>query len=76
LIFVVDSSDHDRISVAREDLHRMINEAPSAMPFLIIANKQDIPGCMTVMEVYEALRLDQPTKIGKRRHHIHACCVL
>ncbi|KAF9392325.1 ADP-ribosylation factor 4, partial [Podila verticillata] len=77
IIFVVDSNDRDRISEAREDLHRMSNEDTLCdVVFLIIANKQDIPGYMTVMEVYEALRLDQLVKIGKHRVHIQPCSVL
>ncbi|KAI9234739.1 MAG: small ARF-related GTPase [Podila humilis] len=77
IIFLVDSNDRDRISEAREDLHRMSNEDTLCdAVFLIIANKQDIPGYMTVMEVYEALRLDQLAKIGKQRVHIQPCSVL
>jgi len=55
----------------RENLHQMSNEDTLRdVVFLIIADKKDIPGCMTVMEVYEALRLDQLAKIGRRRVHI------
>ncbi|KAG0008606.1 hypothetical protein BGZ81_003987 [Podila clonocystis] len=77
VIFVVDSNDRDRIAEAREDLERMSceDELRDAV-FLIMANKQDIPGCMTVLEVYEALNLDKISLRSRRRVHIQPCSVV
>lgn len=45
LIFVIDSSDRQRIDEARQELHRVIldREMKEAL-LLVFANKQDIPG--------------------------------
>lgn len=44
IIFVVDSNDRERISEAREELQRMLNEDELREALLLIfANKQDLP---------------------------------
>ncbi|KAI2638653.1 ADP-ribosylation factor 6 [Hypomontagnella submonticulosa] len=59
LIFVVDSSDHVRMSEAQSELHRIINDREMQDCLLLVfANKQDVPGAMTPKEVREALQLD------------------
>jgi ADP-ribosylation factor protein 6 len=43
LIFVIDSSDHERIEEAKLELHRIINEREMKDSLLLVfANKQDI----------------------------------
>ena len=45
IIFVVDSNDRERVSEAREELHRMLNEDELRDALLLVfANKQDLPG--------------------------------
>src|ERR1700722_9272270 len=45
LIFVIDSSDRDRIDEARQELHRIINDREMKESLLLVfANKQDIGG--------------------------------
>lgn len=58
LIFVVDSNDRDRISEARNELHRILsdNELDCAK-LLVFANKQDFPDAMPVSEVAHKLGL-------------------
>ena len=47
IIFVIDSSDRDRIDRAREELQKVIEDLElSNAPILIFANKQDIDGVM------------------------------
>ena len=42
LIFVVDSSDRDRVELAKEELHRMLGEEELRdAVVLVFANKQD-----------------------------------
>lgn len=44
LIFVVDSQDRDRISEAKEELHRIIHDREMKDALLLVfANKQDLP---------------------------------
>ena len=45
IIFVVDSNDRGRVSEAREELQRMLNEDELRDALLLVfANKQDLPG--------------------------------
>lgn len=55
LIFVIDSNDRTRIDEARQELHRIIldREMKEAL-LLVFANKQDIPGGMTVIAITRA----------------------
>ena len=44
IIFVVDSNDRDRVTEAREELQRMLNEDELRDALLLVfANKQDLP---------------------------------
>lgn len=64
LIFVVDSSDRDRIEDACDELHKMLaQEEMRHAAVLVYANKQDLPNAMTASNVKEHLRLDE------LRHH-------
>ena len=57
LIFVVDSSDRNRIDKAREELKKMLSEEDlKDVVLLVLANKQDI-AVMDVKEVIERLDL-------------------
>ncbi|XP_056324021.1 ADP-ribosylation factor 4-like [Danio aesculapii] len=58
LIFVVDSSDHDRIETAAEILNSMLaeDELRDAV-LLVLANKQDLPKAMPVHELTDRLGL-------------------
>ena len=45
MIFVIDSSDRDRIDEARQELHRIINDREMKDSLLLVfANKQDVAG--------------------------------
>ena len=45
LVFVVDSSDRDRIDEARQELHRILSDREMKDCLLLVfANKQDLPG--------------------------------
>lgn len=58
LIFVIDSSDRDRIEEARQELHRIINDREMKDSLLLVfANKQDISGAMSPQEVTDSLNL-------------------
>ncbi|KAL0180657.1 hypothetical protein M9458_023063, partial [Cirrhinus mrigala] len=58
LIFVVDSSDHDRIDTAAEELNAMLAEDEMRdVVLLVLANKQDLPKAMPAHELTERLGL-------------------
>ncbi|XP_067243813.1 ADP-ribosylation factor 4b [Chanodichthys erythropterus] len=58
LIFVVDSSDQDRIETAAEELKKMLAEDEMReVVLLVLANKQDLPKAMAVHELTETLGL-------------------
>ncbi|KAF7693130.1 ADP-ribosylation factor 4-like [Silurus meridionalis] len=58
LIFVVDSSDRERIHEAALELQNMLEEdALRDAAVLILANKQDLPDAMPVHEMTEKLRM-------------------
>lgn len=60
IIYVVDSSDTDRIGIAKDELHQMLNEDELKNAVLLVfANKQDLPGAMSAAEVSEALELNK-----------------
>merc|ERR1711924_60298 len=57
-IFIVDSSDCNRIEDAREELFRMLDdEEMRGAALLVFANKQDLPGAMDASLVAEKLGL-------------------
>lgn len=58
VVFVVDSNDRDRVSEARDELHRMLNEdALRDAALLVFANKQDLPNAMSAAELTDKLGL-------------------
>ncbi|XP_020241167.1 ADP-ribosylation factor 2-like [Asparagus officinalis] len=72
LIFVVDSNDRERISEARDELHRMLSEAElQGATLLVFANKQDLPNAMNISEVTDKLGLHA---LRQRRWYIQSTC--
>ncbi|XP_030477527.1 ADP-ribosylation factor 1-like [Syzygium oleosum] len=72
LIFVVDSNDRERISEARDELHRMLSEDELRdATLLVFANKQDLPNAMKVSEITDKLGLHS---LRQRRWYIQAAC--
>lgn len=58
VIFVVDSTDKDRLETARQELHTMLNEEElQDSALLVFANKQDQHGALSAAEVSKALGL-------------------
>lgn len=59
IIYVVDSADKDRIGISKDELLYMLREDELASAILVVlANKQDMEGCMSVTEVHTALGLE------------------
>merc|ERR1712110_365342 len=60
IIFVVDSADRDRVGISKQELVSMLEEEElKDAVLLVLANKQDIEGTMSVTEVHSALGLDK-----------------
>eukprot|EP00211_Chloroparvula_japonica_P013435 CAMPEP_0119135806 /NCGR_PEP_ID=MMETSP1310-20130426/20098_1 /TAXON_ID=464262 /ORGANISM="Genus nov. species nov., Strain RCC2339" /LENGTH=130 /DNA_ID=CAMNT_0007126743 /DNA_START=257 /DNA_END=649 /DNA_ORIENTATION=+ len=58
VIYVVDSADPDRMGVAKEELMSMLQEDElKNASLLIFANKQDLEGALSEVEVTEQLLL-------------------
>ncbi|ANB14978.1 Arf family GTPase ARL1 [Sugiyamaella lignohabitans] len=74
VIFVVDSTDKDRISTSAEELHTMLKEDElSDAALLVFANKQDQKGALTASEVSKALDL---VSLKDRSWSIMACSAI
>lgn len=71
---MIDSSDHERISISKEELWRMLgHEDLRKTSILVYANKQDIKGCMSVAQISKELNL---TSIKKHKWQIQPCCAI
>ncbi|KOM29034.1 hypothetical protein LR48_Vigan627s008300, partial [Vigna angularis] len=58
IIYVVDSSDVDRLVIAKEEFHAILEEEElKGAVVLLFANKQDLPGALDDAAVTEALEL-------------------
>lgn len=58
VIYVVDSNDTDRLSEARDELHKMMNdELLRHARLLVLANKQDLPHAVRPDKIVDALGL-------------------
>ncbi|KAI2658984.1 ADP-ribosylation factor 4 [Labeo rohita] len=74
LIFVVDSSDHDRIETAAEELNAMLAEDEMRdVVLLVFANKQDLPKAMPVHQLTERLGLH---KLRGRQWFVQPTCAV
>mmetsp|Transcript_2598 Transcript_2598/g.3217 ORF Transcript_2598/g.3217 Transcript_2598/m.3217 type:complete len:181 (-) Transcript_2598:367-909(-) len=71
LIFVVDSSDKERLEESKEELDRMLQEDELRdAVVLVFANKQDLPGALSVKQITEKLGLDKL----RRRWYVQGTC--
>jgi ADP-ribosylation factor-like protein 1 len=71
VIFVIDSTDIDRLATAAEELSAMLNEEELRdAALLVFANKQDQPGARGAGDISEALRLGE---LKDRNWSIVAC---
>ncbi|XP_026727510.1 ADP-ribosylation factor-like protein 6 [Trichoplusia ni] len=76
VIFVVDSADHLRLVVAREELELLLAHPDMfgrRVPLLVFANKSDAPHALAPMQVAAALGLE---RIVEKPWHIGASCAL
>ncbi|KAJ8266846.1 hypothetical protein GJAV_G00135350 [Gymnothorax javanicus] len=79
LVYVVDSSDRQRLPLAKRELHRLLR-AQGHLPVVVLGNKQDEPDAVSVSELHDALSLGglgdhrrlhlMASQLGSERHHI------
>ncbi|CAF0787409.1 unnamed protein product [Rotaria sp. Silwood1] len=75
LIFVVDSSDQDRIDEAREELHGILSSHDmSSVPIVVIANKQDLPNAMKPSDIIQKLGVNELR--AKHKWYIQPACAV
>jgi len=73
IIFVVDSIDKSRLKLARDEVHKMMEEhALADAKLLVFANKQDMPLAMSSSEIAEGLEL----KSLRQRWFVQPCSAL
>eukprot|EP00056_Hartaetosiga_gracilis_P021533 m.24765 g.24765 ORF g.24765 m.24765 type:complete len:194 (-) comp9128_c2_seq2:970-1551(-) len=59
IVFVVDTSDHERLSIAKDELHKILgDEMICNVPVCILGNKIDIPGAASEEQLMLALDID------------------
>ena len=74
IIYVVDSSDVERVGTSREEFHALLEEEELKDAILLVfANKQDLPGALSDAEVTEQLGL---SSIKNRTLSIFKCSAL
>ena len=58
LIYVIDSSDTERLDEALDEVVKyvLLEKDMAGTVVMVLANKQDIPGAMTALEIQEALK--------------------
>lgn len=54
--FVIDSADHEKLEAAKAELKSLLEKPQLAsIPVLVLGNKNDLPGALTVEQVIERL---------------------
>ena len=72
IIYVVDSNDHERVSVAQEELSVMLSEPDLRDAALFVfANKQDLPNRLSVSDISTKLDLHA---MRNRKWFIQSTC--
>ncbi|XP_049999750.1 ADP-ribosylation factor-like protein 10 [Alexandromys fortis] len=56
LVFMVDSTDRLRLPWARQELQKLLDKDPD-LPVVVVANKQDLSGAMSMVELQQELGL-------------------
>ncbi|XP_027209662.2 ADP-ribosylation factor-like protein 13B isoform X4 [Penaeus vannamei] len=77
VIFVVDSSDPNRIQECRDVLSNLLSDRKVAgKPVLILANKQDVEGAMDEIDLVESLKIEQVVNKYKCPTRVETCSAI
>ncbi|KAJ1126513.1 hypothetical protein NDU88_004920 [Pleurodeles waltl] len=63
LVFVLDSANHQRLLLARQELHHLLEDA-GELPLVVLANKQDKADALAISEMHQQLALH---RLGQKR---------
>ena len=71
----MDSSDRERIGDSRDELEGILgNSEMKGVPFVVLANKQDMQNAMSSLELIEELGLRKYN--GRHEWHVQATCAV
>lgn len=74
VLLVIDSTDRERLAMSHQELNLMLDHDDlKKSNILVLANKQDVRGCMTAAEISKTLKLHD---IKDHNWHIQSCCAL
>lgn len=75
LLYVIDSTDIERITESAEELDYVLeDENMHGVPFVIIANKQDLPNAMNCAEIAHKLNLNKFS--SRNKWFIQSACAI
>mmetsp|Transcript_5220 Transcript_5220/g.8180 ORF Transcript_5220/g.8180 Transcript_5220/m.8180 type:complete len:187 (+) Transcript_5220:165-725(+) len=58
VVYVVDAADHAGVDAAKSELHELLAKPTlGGIPLLVLGNKSDLPGALTVQEMIDRLEL-------------------
>ncbi|XP_002131040.1 ADP-ribosylation factor-related protein 1-like [Ciona intestinalis] len=76
IIYLIDSADKGRLEESKKAYDKMLSsEHLSTVPLLILANKQDIPDCLTVLDVKQVFH-DESASVETRDCMIRSASAL
>lgn len=75
IVFVVDSSDYDRLEEAKVELLKTARSAEE-IPIMIIANKQDLPGALDARSLETWLSVQEVGNHGTRMVEVVPACAV
>ena len=76
LVFVVDSSDKERMDESAQELHGILSDdSMHGVPVVVIANKQDLPNALACSEIARRLKLDS-LRINRNKWFIQSACAV
>ncbi|KAF9360560.1 ADP-ribosylation factor-like protein 8B [Mortierella sp. NVP85] len=60
IVFVIDAADHEKLEPAKSELKMLLDKPQLAnIPVLVLGNKNDLPGALTVDQIIEVMDLKQ-----------------
>lgn len=76
IVFVVDSVDAERLEEARTEMFKTLKVPEnSGVPVLLLANKQDLPGALEIVDLEQKLSLKELTPLG-HLWDVATCCAI
>ncbi|CAN0099030.1 unnamed protein product [Discosporangium mesarthrocarpum] len=78
LIFVIDSSDFNRLEEAKDELFHVLGDPrmDTCRTVLIYLNKQDLPGAVSPSYMINKLDIANHSPLRNRQWYMQACCAV